>query len=52
MSADPTLSPDAVQDGEVMAAVDGGDLLIADVCRDGAWLSMPADRAPVLAERR
>lgn len=52
MSADPAVSSGAVQDGEVMAAVDDGDLLIADVNRDDAWLSMPAERAPVLSERR
>jgi hypothetical protein len=34
-----------------MAAVDGDAYVIADVSRDGAWLSMPRDDAPILADR-
>ncbi|MFB6194273.1 MAG: hypothetical protein ABEI75_04340 [Halobaculum sp.] len=35
---------------EVMAAVDATRLVIADVCRDDAWISVPERDAPVLAD--
>ncbi|MFB6127320.1 MAG: hypothetical protein ABEJ79_08540 [Halolamina sp.] len=45
---------DAASDSEVMAAMDpvddGTALVIADVSRDGAWLSVEAEQAPVLSE--
>lgn len=37
-------------DHEVMMAVDSDQLVIADVCRDGAWLTMPAAEAATLQE--
>lgn len=37
---------------EVMAAVDEGRLVIADVSRDDAWLSVPEGAAASLAEYR
>jgi len=43
---------DVVEHGEVMASVDDGSFLIADISRDGAWLSVPEESAPVLAEYR
>lgn len=39
-----------VENGEVMASVDDGSFLVADVSRDGAWLSVPRGEAAVLAE--
>jgi hypothetical protein len=35
------LAPDC----EVMGSVDDDRFVIAAICRDGAWLSMPADGA-------
>ncbi len=37
-------------DHEVMMAEDSGDVIIADICRDGAWLSMPVGDALALAD--
>lgn len=39
-------------DHEVMAAVDGDRIVIADIAVDDAWLSMSAADAPTLAELR
>jgi hypothetical protein len=44
-------------DCEVMASVDegpdGGErLVIADLCRDDAWISMPAAAASVVTDHR
>lgn len=39
-------------DHEVMMAVDSDQLIIADVCRDGAWLMMPTEEAATLPEWR
>lgn len=39
-------------DHEVMMAVDSDQLIIADVCRDGAWLKMPTAEASTLEEWR
>lgn len=50
MVPDSAVTGDAVEHGEVMASVDDGAFLLADISRDGAWLSVPADAAPVLAE--
>lgn len=52
MSADPAVSSGAISEGGVMGAVDDGTFLIADIRRDGAWLSMPAAAAPILTEKR
>lgn len=52
MSADFTVTSEVASEGGTMAAVDDGQYLIADVRRDDAWLSMSADRAPVLTENR
>ncbi|MFB6200551.1 MAG: hypothetical protein ABEI98_00915 [Halorhabdus sp.] len=51
MSQEPdTLVPDSRPDGEVMASVDDGDVLvIADVTRDGAYLSTPLSEAATLS---
>jgi hypothetical protein len=38
--------------GEVMAAVSEGRLVLADISRDDAWLSVPLSRAAVLEEHR
>lgn len=35
---------------EVMASVDAAELVIADVSREDAWLSVEADQAPILRE--
>lgn len=37
---------------EVMAAVDSDRLVIADVCRDDAWLTIPMGEAVTLDEWR
>lgn len=41
---------------EIMASIDTAEqeprLVIADISVDGAWLSMPAARAPSIAESR
>lgn len=46
--------PQSTADREVMAALDDVDqttqLLIADVTRDEAWLSMPASEAPIIED--
>lgn len=39
-------------DHEVMMAVDSDQLVIADVCRDGAWLTMPTAEAPTVEDWR
>ena len=53
MSQNATAVGDASH-GEVMAAVDSAppqpEFVIADVSRDGAWLSMPASEAPSLRD--
>ena len=49
-------TPATVSDGEVMASVDDGDdgerLIIADLCSDGAYLSMSTDTKVVVDEWR
>ncbi|MFC7176595.1 DUF7556 family protein [Halosegnis marinus] len=50
MAPDSAVTGSATEHGEVMASVDDGALLVADVSRDDAWLSMPREQAPVLAE--
>jgi len=37
---------------EVMGTTDAATFVIAAIDRDGAWLSMPAARAPTLADWR
>lgn len=37
-------------DGEVMAAVDSDQLVIADICRDEAWLTMSVSESATLQE--
>lgn len=44
----PGLDPDPA----IMAALDEEDLVIADVSREDAWLTVPATEAPSLAEWR
>lgn len=49
-------TPAAVPDSEVMASVDDDDgrerLIIADVSRDGAWISAPTETAIAVSEWR
>lgn len=51
MAADPAAER-ATPDCEVMASLDDGTLVIAELCRDDAWLSMPAVDAPAVTELR
>jgi hypothetical protein len=37
---------------EVMAAVEDDRLVIADICRDGAWVTMPLAEAATLSDYR
>ena len=50
MVPDSAVAGSAGAHGEVMAAVDGDTYLIADVSSDDAWLSMPTDDTPALAD--
>lgn len=50
MAPDSAVTESTVVRGEVMASVDDGSFLIADISRDGAWLSVPRGEAAVLAE--
>ena len=50
MVPDSAVSEGSSEHGEIMAAVDGDTYVIADVSRDGAWLSMPRNDAPILAD--
>lgn len=55
MVPDTTVASKAGMDAEIMAAVDGEgskDLVIADIYRDEAWLSMPLVDAVELASWR
>jgi hypothetical protein len=52
MPPDSATRADADDDGEVMAAVSDDRLVIADISRDGAWLSMPVSATVVPRERR
>jgi hypothetical protein len=48
MAQDPIAAGETVPDCEVMASTDGTDLVIAALCREGAWLSTPlADALPL-----
>ena len=51
MVPDSAVSEGSSEHGEIMATVDGDAYVIADVSCDGAWLSMPRDDAPILADR-
>jgi hypothetical protein len=55
MGADTTAAPAVAEDGEIMASVDGDGpgerLVIADISRDGAWLSVALGDAATLPER-
>ncbi|WP_255151516.1 DUF7556 family protein [Halorarius halobius] len=48
MAPDSAVTGSAVGHGEVMASVDDGCFLIADVSRDDAWLSISRADAPTL----
>ena len=50
MVPDSAVAGSADADEEVMAAVDDDTYLISDISRDDAWLSMPAEKAPLLAD--
>ena len=43
---------EAQVDCEVMAAIDSDQLVIADICRDEAWISMPTSTTAVLPDWR
>ncbi|WP_435196254.1 DUF7556 family protein [Natronomonas sp. EA1] len=47
-----TAATSAPAESEVMTAVDAGSLVIADIAREDAWLSMPSTEAPALADCR
>lgn len=49
MSATGSRSPDS---GDTMASVDDGQLVIADISEDEAWLSMGQESAVPLRESR
>jgi len=49
MSATGSSSPD---DGDTMASVDDGQLVIADISEDEAWLSVSQESAVPLPDRR
>ena len=51
MVPDSAVSESSSAHGEIMAAIDGDAYVIADVSCDEAWLSMPRDDAPILADR-
>ena len=52
MLPDSSARADATGDGEVMAAVSDQQLVIADISRDDAWLSMPLAGAVTVADYR
>lgn len=52
MAPDSAVASGASAEHEVMAAVDEGQLIIADLAVEDAWLSMPATDATVLGEFR
>lgn len=41
MAQDPTAAGETAPDCEVMASIDGAELVIAALCREDAWLSTP-----------
>lgn len=51
-SDQPAPDPGPGPDDDVMAALDQNDLVIADVSREDAWLSVPAAEAPELTDWR
>jgi hypothetical protein len=50
MAQDPTTAGETAPDCEVMASIDGSDLVIAELCREEAWLTIPSTEAIVLQE--
>lgn len=52
MAPDPAVASGACAEREVMAAVDGDRLVIADVAVDDAWLSVPRREARALSTLR
>ncbi|MFC5971398.1 hypothetical protein ACFPYI_08665 [Halomarina salina] len=52
MSRNSAARTDLSDDGEVMAAISEQRLVIADISRDDAWLSVPLRQAVVLDENR
>ncbi len=52
--AQDTATPAATPDCEVMASVDDADdserLIIAELCREEAWLATPTEHAVLLSE--
>lgn len=52
MAPDSAVAPGTGSDHEVMAALDGDRLVIADLADDDAWLSIAADEAPPIPELR
>jgi len=52
MSTEPARAGEDTYDCEVMASEDGEEFVIAEICRDGAWLSARRDGALPLTEWR
>lgn len=52
MQPDAPATGDERLPGAVVAAVDDGSFLVADLSRDDAWLAVSSDDAPVLAAYR
>jgi hypothetical protein len=52
MAQDPTAAGETTPDCEVMASIDGADLVIAALCREDAWLSAPLVDTLVVDEWR
>lgn len=52
MVPDSAPASDTRGDSEVMVSVDSDQLVIADVSRDGAWLTMPVSETAVLQDWR
>ena len=50
MAQDPTAAGESSPDCEVMASIDGTELVIAELCREEAWLSVPSAEAAVLEQ--
>ncbi|MFC7155943.1 hypothetical protein ACFQPA_10800 [Halomarina halobia] len=45
MKPNTAATSDADDECEVMTAIDDQRLIIADICRDGAWLALPLSEA-------
>jgi hypothetical protein len=52
MAQDSTTAGETAPDCEVMASIDGADLVIAALCREEQWLSAPLTEALAVDEWR